>query len=65
VRFPCRRESLLDPDVELAPAAEREPRAAARTQRLGLLELLEAEQAAEEATGLLLAARRGGELDVI
>jgi hypothetical protein len=41
--LPRRREHLLDTDVELSGAAEGEPHAAARAQRLGLLELLEAE----------------------
>jgi hypothetical protein len=58
MRLPGRRERLLDADVELATVAECEPCAAAGTQRLGLLELLQAEQVAEEATGLRLAAWR-------
>ena len=55
--FPRRRERLLDTDVEL-PADQREPDAATRAQRLGLLELLQPEQVAEEATRLRLAAPR-------
>jgi hypothetical protein len=55
--FPRRREPLLDTDVQL-PAAQCEPDSATRAQRLGLLELFEAEQDAEEATRLRLAAPR-------
>ena len=65
MRLPRRGERLLDTDVELAAVGEREPRAAPGAQRLGLLELLEAEQSAEEPARLVLAARRGCELDVI
>jgi hypothetical protein len=65
VRLARGDERILDADVELATAREREPGAAARAQRLGLLELLEAEQSAEEPARLVLAARRGCELDVI
>jgi hypothetical protein len=65
VRLARRRERILDADVELAVARECEPGAAARAQRLRLLELLEAEQPAEEAPRLVLAARRGRDLDVI
>ena len=65
MRLPRGRERLLDADVELLAVAEREPGAAARAQRLGLLELLEPEQVAEEAPRLGLAAARRRELDVI
>ena len=65
MRLPRRRERLLEADVELAASAEREPDAAAGAQRLGLLDLLQAEQLAEEATSLRLAARRRGELDMV
>jgi hypothetical protein len=65
VRLARRRERILDADVELAAAREREPGAAARAQRLRLLELLEPEQLTEETPSLVLAARRGRELDVI
>jgi hypothetical protein len=65
VCLPRRRKRLLDADVELIVAREREPDAAARTERLRLLELLEAEQVTEEAARLRLAARRGRELDVV
>jgi hypothetical protein len=51
--------------VELAAAVEREPGASARTERLGLLELFQSQQLAEEAPSLGLAVRRRGELDVI
>jgi hypothetical protein len=65
VRLARGDERILHADVELAAASEREPDAAARAQRLGLLELLEAEQLAEEAPRLVLASRRRRELDVI
>jgi hypothetical protein len=65
VCLPRRRERLLDADVELAAAGEREPGSAARAQRLRLGELLEAEQPAEEAPRLVLAARRGRDLDMV
>jgi hypothetical protein len=57
MRLARRREQLLDADVELA-AAEREPCAATRAERFRLLELLEAEQVAEEAPRVGLAAGR-------
>jgi len=60
-----RRERLVDADVKLTASAECEPGAAARAERLRLLELLEAEQVAEETPRLGLAAGRGRELDVI
>jgi hypothetical protein len=65
VRLPRRRERFLDADVELAAVAECEPRPAARAERLRLLELLEAEQVAEEAPRLGLAAGRRCDLDVV
>ena len=46
-------------------AAGGEPDAAARPQRLGLLELAQPEQAAVEAARLALAAGRRGDLDVV
>ena len=63
--LPRRREGLLHADVELLAAAEREPRAASRAQRLQLLELLQAEQLAEVAACLVLAARWRRDLDVV
>jgi hypothetical protein len=51
--------------VELAASAEREPDPAARAQRLGLLELLQAEQVAKEAPRLGLTARGRRDLDVV
>jgi hypothetical protein len=61
-----RRERFLDADVQLASAtAEREPGSAASAQWLRLLDLLQAEQVAEEAPRLGLAAGRRGELDVV
>ena len=56
--------ALLHPDVQLL-GADREPDAAARAQGGRLLELPEAEQAAEEASRRLLAARRSRKLDVV
>jgi hypothetical protein len=60
-----RGERLLDADVKLAAAPEREPRAAARAERLRLLELFQADELAEEAARLGLAAGRRRELDVV
>jgi hypothetical protein len=51
--------------MQLSPFAEREPHTDARAQRFGLRELSQAEQVAEEATCLRLAARRRCELDMI
>jgi hypothetical protein len=65
VRLPRRRERILDADVELASATEREPDASSRSQRFRLLDLVQPEQAAEEAARLVLAAGRRCELDVI
>jgi hypothetical protein len=65
MRLLRRRERLLDADVKLAAVAEGEPHAAARAQRLRLLELFEAEQVAEEAARLGLAAGRRCELDMV
>jgi hypothetical protein len=65
VRLPRRCEGVFDADVELAASCQLEPDAAARAQRLRLLDLLEAEQLAEEATRLRLASGRSRELDVI
>jgi hypothetical protein len=58
-------ERLLDPDVKLAASGKREPHAAARTQRLRLLELFEAEQVAEESTRLGFATPRRRKLNVV
>ena len=57
-------EAVLDADVQLL-GADLEPDAAARPERLRLLQLLEPEQAAEEAARRLLAAGRRGELNVV
>jgi hypothetical protein len=65
VRLSRRLERLLDADVELMAAGEGEPRAAARAQGLRLLELLEAEQLAEEAACLAFAAGRRCDLYVV
>jgi adenosine deaminase len=64
MRLPRRSEAVVDADVELL-LADAEPDAAATPERLRLLELLEAEQPAEEAACVLLAAGRRGELDVV
>src|SRR6185503_750947 len=58
------REVLGDADVELLRAA-REPDAAAGRERRGLRQLLQAEQAGEEAARLRLAAGRRRELHVV
>jgi hypothetical protein len=63
--FPGGRERVFDADVELTARNEREPGAPARAQRLGLLDLVQPEQFAEEATRLRLAARRRRDLDVV
>ena len=65
MRLPSRRERLLDTDVELPPAGEREPDTSAEAQRFRLLDLRQPEQVAEEAARLRLAARRGRDLDVV
>ena len=65
MRLPCRCERLLDTDVELAVAGEREPDASAGAQRFWLLELRQPEQVAEEAARLELAARWSRDLDVV
>ena len=54
----------LDADVELL-RTDPEPDAASASERLRLLELLEPEQLAEEASGGVFAAGGGGELDVV
>jgi hypothetical protein len=51
--------------VELAATVKREPDAASRAQRLGLPELLQPEEVAEEATCLGFAAGRSRELNVV
>jgi hypothetical protein len=63
--LPRRDERILDADVELTPLANGKPDATTRAQRLGLFELLESEQVAEEAARFRLAARRRGELNVV
>jgi hypothetical protein len=65
VRFPGRRELLLDADVQLSGPAECEPCSAACAQRLGLLDLLQPEQFSEEATRVGLTAGWGRDLDVV
>jgi hypothetical protein len=65
VRLTCGTERILDADVQLAASGEREPRAAARAQRLRFLELFEAEQVAEKAACFGFAAGRCRELDVV
>ena len=58
-------ERLFDPDVELSASGQCEPDSAARAQLLGLLDLLQAQQLAEEAACLRLAAGWRSELDVV
>jgi hypothetical protein len=65
MRLPRRGERVFDADVKLASLADCKPDATTRAQRLGLFELLQAKQIAEEAARLRLAARRRGELDVV
>jgi hypothetical protein len=65
MRLPRRRERLLDADMKLSAARQGEPDAAARAQRLRLLDLLQPQQLAEEAPRLGLAAGRRRELDVV
>ena len=57
-------EVRVDADVELL-RADPEPDSATASERLWLLELLEPEQVAEEGSGVVLASRRSGELDVV
>jgi hypothetical protein len=63
--LPRRREGLLDADVQLAASVEQEPGAAAQAQPLRLLDLVQAEELAEEAAGLRFAAGWSRELDVV
>jgi hypothetical protein len=65
MRLVCRCEGLFHANVKLAASAEREPHSAPRARRLGLLELLQPQQPAEETARLGLAAGRRGELDVV
>src|SRR5262249_2386266 len=62
--LPRRDETLLDAEVELL-RAEPEPAAAAPGQGGRLGQLLEPEHRPVEGTGLVLAARRNRELDVV
>ena len=64
MRLLRRREGILDADVQLL-ISERKPDAASRLERLGLLDLLEAENTAEESTRIGLASRRRGQLHVV
>src|SRR3954469_17841556 len=65
VRLARRCERLLDPDVQLLRVAAGEPDPPAGAQRRRLLQLRQPEQAAVEPPRLVLAAGRGGELDVV
>lgn len=61
-----RCEVRIDPYVELlATPRQREPYAATGLQRIGLLDLRQAEQLPVEAARLRLATGRRGELDVV
>ena len=64
MRLSRRHEGGIDPDVQLL-VADPEPRAAARSQRLRLLQLPQPEQVAEEAAGLVLAPGRRRQLHVV
>ncbi len=59
-----RCERILDPDVQFL-ATGTEPAASARAQRLGLRDLLQAEQGAVEASGSILTTGGRGDLHVI
>ena len=63
--FARRRKRLGDADVQLAASREREPDASAGAQRLGLLDLRQREQIAEEAARLRLAVRWSRDLDMV
>ena len=65
MRLARRCEGVFNADVQLAATCQLEPDAAARAQRLRLLDLLEAKQVGEEATRLRLAPGRSRELDVV
>src|SRR4051794_1468009 len=65
MRLRRRGELVLDPDVELPPVGQREPRAAARRERRRLLDLLQPEQLAEERARRRLAAGRRGDLHMV
>ena len=60
----CRREVVLDADVDLEPMAA-EPAAATRRERRRLLDFVEAEQAQPEGPRRSLRRGWGGELDVV
>ena len=64
MRFPRRIELGLDADVKLL-RPDLEPRAAAARQRLRFFQFAQAEQLTEEAPGLLLAAGRRRDLDMV
>ena len=64
MRLARRGKIGLDADVQLL-RADLEPDPAAASERLRLLELREPEDVAEERAGGVLAARGGGELDVV
>jgi nucleoside-diphosphate kinase len=59
------RERVVDADVQLLSAAEAKPDAAACAERLGLLDLLEAERTAVERARDRLATGRSRYLDVV
>ena len=64
MRLRRRPERLLDADVQLG-GAEREPAPAPHREQRRLLELRQAQEAAVERPGRLLATGRGGDLDVV
>ena len=64
MRLQRRRECSLDSDVHLLRAASK-PDAAAISQRLRLLDLLESEKVTKEPPRLCFASFRGSELNVI
>ncbi len=64
VRLACRRERVLDAEVELLRAGP-EPHASARADRLRLRDLFEAEQPGVEGARRVLAAGRDRDLNVV
>src|SRR3954452_10236439 len=64
VRLACGRKRVLDPDVQLLRARAK-PRAAARAERLRLLDLVEPEQPAVEVARSPLAPPRRRDLDMV
>lgn len=64
MRLACSPEILLDAEVQL-DRAEFEPAPATRRQRLGIGDFGHAQQTDIKSAGLILAAARHGQLDVV